>query len=123
VSTSDVHYMIDNKLPEGKTCTAVSMYLVYTATIDGNDVTVSVEPDLREEDIAIRIVAELGTPDNAVAEGEDVPDDEHIDTKAVAAQEDEPEDYDDGADQLEEGRPSDFDYPPPKAKSKTKKKK
>lgn len=73
MSTTDVHRMIDNKLPEGSTCTAVKMYEVYTATIDGKDVVVSIEQGLTPEDIAIHVVSELGTTKNAHVEGADVP--------------------------------------------------
>ena len=76
MSTTDIHRMLDNKLPEGKKCENVTMYEVYTATIDGNEVVVSVEQGTFPDDIAARIVAEVGTTNNAQVEGDDAPEDD-----------------------------------------------
>lgn len=114
MSTTDVHRMLDNKLPEGKKCTAVSMYLVYTVTIDGDDVTVSVESGLSEDDIAARIVAEVGTPENAAAEGAEI-------TEADEAMGGPEPEYDD-SDEYEKDEVEDHSGDKPKSKAKSKKK-
>ena len=76
MSTTDVQRTLDNMLPEGKKCTSVTTYVVYTAKIEGEDVTVSVEPELGVEDVARQLAAQLGSAKNAAVEGEETPDED-----------------------------------------------
>jgi hypothetical protein len=74
MSTTDVHRMLDNKLPAGKACTGVRVVEVYTAIIDGTEISIDAPVgvagySMAPEAVADLIVAQLGTADNAAPEG------------------------------------------------------
>ena len=77
MSTTDVHRMVDNKLPAGKVCTGVTMIEVYTAIIDGTEFSVDAPLlnggySMGPEAVADLLIAQLGSPDNAAPEGGEV---------------------------------------------------
>jgi hypothetical protein len=74
MSTTDVHRMLDNKLPAGKACTGVRLVEVYTAIIDGAEISIDAPVgvagySMPPEAVADLIVAQLGTAENAAPEG------------------------------------------------------
>ena len=133
---TDVHRLIDNKLPEGSKCTGVAMTALddgtveeYVATINGQEVIVQGPAEESADDVAAALV-ELAPPapelppelsyTGAQAEGEDNP----TETQAEPAEEE--YEYDD-SEEDDEDEVADQEWgtevKPKKPKTKTKKKK
>jgi hypothetical protein len=134
-STTDVHRLIDNKLPEGSVCTGVTMTALdegaaeeYVAIINDQEVIVEAPAEESAADVADAIVAQAPKPKkqpkpasaSAQVEGENSPFDTRPEnepmfgTQAPAEEEYEYDDSEDDDDEFEDK---------PKTKSKTKKKK
>jgi hypothetical protein len=73
MSTTDVHRLIDNWLPNKK-CSGVTLAHVYTATIDGQEIAGQFDPSATVDDVAqfLCSLAKGGETDNAQVEGHEV---------------------------------------------------
>ena len=138
---TDVHRLIDNKLPEGSKCTGLTMQPLdegtteeYVATINGEEVIVQAPPEESANDVADAIVAQAPPPPppppasakSAQVEGEESPFDTRPENEPMFGTEapaEEEYEYDDSEDDDEEAEEWGTEAKPKKPKSKTKKKK
>lgn len=137
-SPTDVHRLVDNKLPAGSRCTGVAMTSLdegmveeFVATINGEEVIVQAPIEESADDVADALVAQAPPPkhppplehaqESAMVEGAEAPMDEPMFGTEGEPQAD-TEEYEYADEEAEDDEDDASDTPKPK-KAKTKKKK